>query len=136
MIENWLRQAMERNTLPPADQIRENITRPLLEQIKVDIGENVYDLAKGRLGFEGSPQSVRAQSRRLGVTRARVYQLLDDCSKVLEVRWPEGRCMLDRLQQRMVQEGACPQALDELAVVRDLLFPEKYEQVEAGAMAS
>ena len=33
----------------------------------------------------------------MGVTRARVYQLLEDCARVMDVRWPDGKTQLARL---------------------------------------
>ena len=36
----------------------------------------------------------------MGVTRARVYQLLEECEQAIEVRWPQGRCLLTLLRQK------------------------------------
>ncbi|MFI4876620.1 MAG: hypothetical protein ACIALR_14820, partial [Blastopirellula sp. JB062] len=67
-----------------------------------------FDLAVGRLGLGGKPQSVRMQARMLGVTRARIYQLLEDCSKVMSVRWPEGQALLAALVQKGISAGHSP----------------------------
>ena len=83
--------ALRSPSLPGADLVRSGIVEPLLDQIKLDAGETVHTLAAGRLGVLGAAESVREQAGRLGITRARVYQLLDDCGQVMAVRWPAGR---------------------------------------------
>jgi hypothetical protein len=103
------------------------LANPLIEQLTADAGETVIQLAKGRLGLDGAPQSVRTQSRRMGVTRARVYQLLDDCSKVMSVRWPEGQAQLRALVEKCRSENAGSQDLKLLEATVELFFPRKYD---------
>ena len=95
---------------------------PLLEQILIDSGEAVYSLARDRLGVGVPRRTVREQARELGVTRARIYQLLEDCGKVMHVRWPEGR---SRFQQLGGFTDAATRAL--MHSTRQLFFPEKGE---------
>ena len=57
------------------------------------------------MGINGAPQSVRQQSKKMEVTRARVYQLLEDCSKVMSVRWPEGQHLLSSLTAKFKAEA-------------------------------
>ena len=122
-IESWCTSVMKREDAPISEEIRNALAVPLLRQIRHDISDSVHDLAAGRLGMEDRPQSVRNQSRELGVTRARVYQLLDDCARVMGVRWPEGNCMLSELTQKLVASGAQPSAIDLVRSTRDLFFP-------------
>jgi hypothetical protein len=89
----------------------------------------VRSLAAGRLGIEGPPQSVRQQARRLGVTRARVYQLLDDCSKVFDVRWPAGQLQLEELARKCADEIINSDRPPILEALRELLYPGKYGEV-------
>ena len=79
-LERWIADWMSRPGVPSAEEVREHLTVPLLDQLKIDAGDTIYDLSAGRLGIEGDPQSVRHQSKQMGVTRARVYQLLEDCA--------------------------------------------------------
>ncbi len=127
-IENWIRDMLDRAASPTDEEIRQNLTRSLLEQMTHDAGETIVDLARGRLGINGPPQSVRIQSRQLGVTRARVYQLLDDCSKVASVRWPEGQMQLKMLAEKMAFDGAGSDAVELFDATVELFFPRKYEQ--------
>ena len=79
-------------------------------------------LVSERLGLEGETPSVKTQAERLRVTRARVYQLLDDCAGVLHVRWPEGRWLLAPLATRPGEID--PEAMGLLHALRALFYPE------------
>ena len=125
-IESWLLQAVENPGLPSTDEVREHLTVPLLNQILVDTGSTIYELSAGRLGINGPPQSVRQQAKRMGVTRARVYQLLEECSRVMAVRWPEGQQLLAQLDAKF-HSAATPQ--DDPRPFRatfELFYPGKY----------
>ena len=89
-LQCWISDTAAREVIPPPNEVRRALTEPLLAQIEIDAGSTVVRLAKGRLGIHGEMRSVRQQARHLGVTRARVYQLLDGCSEVMAVRWPTG----------------------------------------------
>lgn len=93
-INRWLIQASGAGTAVTAGEFREHVTKPLLEQVKHDLGDHVAQLAESRLRGGRDAPSVREQASRLKVTRARVYQLLDDCARMASVRWPEGRWLL------------------------------------------
>ncbi|HRX81434.1 MAG TPA: hypothetical protein P5307_20335, partial [Pirellulaceae bacterium] len=90
-LEHWLQGVLSSEELPSAQDIRQHLVLPMLNQIERDAGETVHRLAAGRLGIEAFPEGVRDQSLELGVTRARIYQLLETCGDVMRVRWPSGR---------------------------------------------
>lgn len=77
------------------------VIEPILRQIRVDCGPDIHQLARQRLGVGVEPKTVRDLSLELGVTRARVYQLLEDCNKVLWIRWPEGKGTYELLAPRV-----------------------------------
>jgi len=129
-IENWITSVLEKPGVPTLDEIRANFTIPLLDQIKIDAGETVHKLVQGRLGIGTSPQSVRAQSEKMGVTRARVYQLLETCAKVMNVRWPDGRRQLALLAEKLQVDRADKDAKKLFDATREFVFPDKYEGSE------
>ncbi len=50
----------------------------------------------------------------MGVTRARVYQLLEDCAKVMDVRWPAGEYLLAAVSAKLKlgrQAGGRPETV-------------------------
>jgi hypothetical protein len=106
-IESFIHAVLRRQERVGHQQIIDNITEPLLRQILIDSGDTVHQLARQRIGVGAVEKSVREISTEMGVTRARVYQLLEDCSKVLEVRWPDGALQYDRLSA-VIGEDAEP----------------------------
>ena len=130
-VEAAIETAMTAEELPDSEFVRKEIVAPLLRQTKVDLGEMIQKLCEARIGPRGKPQSVKSQSRRLGVTRARIYQLVDECAMAFSVRWPQGRCQLDALKQRYEREEQHPEALRLLDAARQICFPQKLEGEQA-----
>ena len=128
-IEEWVSGVLERGEIPSDENIKNNLTRPMVAQIEVDAGPAVAKLVKSRLGVDGPPQSVRLQSRELGVTRARIYQLLDDCSKIMNVRWPEGDERFSALATMFERIRTDEEQLRPFSVVREIFYPGKYSQL-------
>lgn len=126
-IENWIAQVLHNPGVPSSDKIRDSLVVPLLNQINIDAGDPIYELSEGRLGISGPPQSVRQQAKRMGVTRARVYQLLEDCSRVMEVRWPEGQQMMTQLEAKFQAEATDQDDLRLFRAMRELFYPGKYK---------
>lgn len=130
-LERWFQDMQARSFPPTFDELRDHLAAPMIEQLKLDVGAEVIQLVKGRLGVDGPHVTVRQQSRDLGVTRARIYQLLEECDRVMSVRWPEGRRYFQELHARMEREAPNTPALEQLTLMYELFFPRKYEKVEA-----
>jgi hypothetical protein len=105
------------------------LLEPIVEQLEIDGGETVAALTRGRLGVGTNPESVRNQSKALGVTRARVYQMLEECHNVMSIRWPNGRRQLDEFAQWLDEHYASAEAANLLASLRELLYPLKFDSV-------
>jgi hypothetical protein len=128
-IEQWIRLAVvEGGEAPSVQELRQSLLLPLLNQIERDAGEQVHRLACGRLGIEAEPESVRDQARRMGVTRTRIYQLLETCSQIMDVRWPEGRWRLAELAKRFDGLDDSDERHRLFDAARLLLFPARVEQ--------
>jgi hypothetical protein len=124
-VQSWLNQALETPGAPASGAVREHVIVPLLDQIHVDAGDTIDELSRGRLGIDGPPQSVRQQAKQMGVTRARVYQLLEDCSRVMEVRWPEGKQLLWQLGVKLEAEAPNSDDLRLFRAAYELFYPGK-----------
>jgi hypothetical protein len=129
-LERWFLEVLRRSYLPTIQELRDQLVMPLVEQLEHDVSAEVIHLAKGRLGIDGPTVPVRQQSRILGVTRARVYQLLEECERVMSVRWPEGRRYFQELHSRLERECDDPETSEFFNSVYELFFPRNYEQVE------
>lgn len=121
----WIDERLRMEQEPGEAEVKRGFVRPLLELIEVDCGTTVARLVAERLGLQGEQRSVREQSRALGVTRARVYQLLDDCGKVMAVRWPNGRQRLEELTRHFSVLGQHHDGLYLFHQLADLCFPSK-----------
>ncbi len=124
-LEQWIHEMLEKPSVPTVTEIKEKFTLPLLNQLAIDAGPTIHRLAEERLGVDGAPQSVRNQSRRMGITRARVYQLLEDCGKIMEVRWPEGRWLVKQLADKFAAEATDRDDIRQFNATVELFFPSK-----------
>jgi hypothetical protein len=120
-MTRWLMDAVARPDLPPVDEIHQHIVKPMVNQIKLDLGDQVAGLAATRLCLDENAPSVKQQAETIGVTRARVYQLLEDCAKVMDVRWPEGRWLFAPLASRFGSSD--PETIGLVHGIVDLFFP-------------
>jgi hypothetical protein len=117
---------IERQGVQPTEQeLRERVAMPIVEQLRIDLGDVVHSLISERFGITGPAQSVRSQASRLGLTRARIYQLLESCARAMEVRWPEGRRLLETLLESRQLDRRREGDLALLVGFRDLCFPRK-----------
>jgi hypothetical protein len=128
-IEDWIHEAKQRSFLPTREELVERLIEPVLQQLEVDAGNTVTTIARARLGVGSDGQTVRNQARKLGVTRARVYQLLEECHHVMDVRWPDGKRQLDELAQWLDEDYAAAECANLLGSLRELLYPLKFDAV-------
>lgn len=123
-IENWLLAVLERTELPSPEELTRQVVVPLIDQARHDLGDAVAQLLEDRLGLRGDEASVRQTARNLGLTRARIYQLLADVAEVISVRWPEGQYLINHLAERIRRETQVAGYEQFLAMV-ELLFPHR-----------
>jgi hypothetical protein len=126
-LEQWIADELRGSEIPAVQETRQNLVLPLLNQIEMDAGETVHRLAAGRLGVEAPPETVRDQSVRMGVTRARVYQLLEACSHVMAVRWPEGRWQLAALSSKLASLPPKDERVVLFEETQQLMFPDRFQ---------
>jgi hypothetical protein len=127
--EEFMAEARTRSFPPGREEIEQQLVEPLLQQLAIDAGDAIARLARGRLGVGADAESVRNQSKALGVTRARVYQMLEECHNVMSIRWPDGRRQLDEFAQWLDENYASAEAANLMASLRELLYPLKFDSV-------
>jgi hypothetical protein len=120
-LARWLMEVVNHPDLPPVDEVHKYVVKPLIHQIKIDLGDQVAGLAASRLCLDENSPSVKQQAETIGVTRARVYQLLEDCAKVMDVRWPEGRWLFAPLATRFGTSD--PETIGLVHGIVDLFYP-------------
>jgi hypothetical protein len=124
-LTRWLLETVAQVDLPAVDILHQRVVRPMVHQIKIDLGDQVAGLAAARLCLDENAPSVKQQAETIGVTRARVYQLLEDCAKAMEVRWPEGRWLFAPLATRFGSSD--PETIGLIHGIVDLFFPSQRE---------
>jgi hypothetical protein len=129
-VSEWIKEKLASDVPISREEFHDGLADPILRQIEIDCGHTVHRIARQRLGIDGEPMSVRSQAQMMGVTRARVYQLLDDCHRIIEVRWPHGNQQLDRLTAKLGSElGDEPCDYSLFLAARQLCFPDR-SQIE------
>ena len=99
----WLTQWQfgEAEKLPDVPSILEYFVKPLLIQVERDISGRVSAIAKRRIGDGGEPETYREISKDFGVTPNRIRTLIPPAVLVFDVRWPEGRDLLQRVCEQL-----------------------------------
>lgn len=137
-VESWVGQALQQPGVPGEQEILDRFVRPLLEQVRVDATRQIVSLAENRLGIGTPATSVRQAARVLGLTRARVYQLLNEVNDIMNVRWPLGRHQVYELRQKFQNEAAaqgCPPDLRQFQAAIELFYPSN-RRGAAGPLAT
>jgi hypothetical protein len=119
-LESWVLQYLQRPGTPSHQELRSAFVTPLLDQVRIDAGAQIAKLAESRLAPSGA--SVRQAAQRLGLTRARIYQLLGEVATIVKVRWPEGPALVAKLRERLASQGADSATLDLLDRAIELFF--------------
>lgn len=136
-LELWVDSVLSRESPPTPEELMTSFVEPLVAQAHIDAGEQIAKLVENRLGLRGSNSSVRQAARRMGLTRARVYQLLNEVGAVMDVRWPEGRQLIYRVRDKVITAtGGRSEYATFLSTV-ELFFPrpgraEELAQMEDG----
>lgn len=125
-VESWIARILQTPGMPGEEEIFEQFIAPLLEQIRTDSSEQIASLAENRLGVSGPITSVRQAARSMGLTRARVYQLLNEINDIMHVRWPDGRHQVYELSEKFHAEAALlesPPNLKQFGAAVELFYP-------------
>lgn len=129
-IEDWLLRWLANVGVPSKQDIQESLIAPLLKQVRVDAGPEIHRLAEGRLEYQAS--SVRRAAARMGLTRARIYQLLSEVSEVTHLRWPAGPGLVGLLRNKLESAGVDRELLKWFDNAYELFFVRSGLEVEGG----
>jgi hypothetical protein len=119
-VEEWILRWLNHVGAPHKEEIQKALVAPLLEQVRIDAGPEIARLAEHRLQWQTS--SVRKAASRMGLTRARIYQLLAEASEVIALRWPAGASLAAQLREKLKAEGADRELLAWMDEVIELFF--------------
>ncbi len=125
-VDTWTGRMLQVPGIPSSQDLYDNFVGPLIEQIQTDATHQVATLAENRLGIHGPITSVRQAARSMGLTRARVYQLLNEINDIMNVRWPMGRHLVYELRDKFQMEAsgaATPPDLTQFLAAVELFYP-------------
>ena len=112
--------------MPSPQELFDNLIGLLLEQVRIDATQQIASLAENRLGMTGPITSVRQAARSMGLTRAPVYQLLNEINDILAVRWPNGRHQMYELREKLLNESKempTPPDLQQFLAAVEFFYP-------------
>jgi hypothetical protein len=124
--EQWIGHALQAPGVPSQKELFDNLVGLLLEQVHIDATQQIASLAENRLGLTGPITSVRQAARAMGLTRARVYQLLNEINDIMAVRWPHGRHQMYELREKLLSESKempSPPDLQQFLAAVELFYP-------------
>ncbi len=119
-LENWVSRYLQCPGVPDVEELRTAFIKPLLDQVRIDAGSQIAKLAENRLAPGGA--TVRQAAQKMGLTRARIYQLLGEVATIVKVRWPEGQALATRLQEQLQSREADAKTLELLNAAIELFF--------------
>ena len=125
-VQQWIARAMQSTEVPDEAEILDNFIKPLLDQIHTDATAQVANLADDRVGLLGPITSVREVARGMDLTRARVYQLLNEINDIMQIRWPSGRAEVYELSEKLQLEAAMAgttKQLNQFQAAVELFYP-------------
>ncbi|MGO9110404.1 MAG: hypothetical protein ACLP9L_14370 [Thermoguttaceae bacterium] len=125
-VEQWIGHALQTPGVLKTQELFDHVVSPLLEQVRTDATQQIATLAENRLGISGPITSVRQAARAMGLTRARVYQLLNEINDIMAVRWPNGRHQMYELREKLVSESEpldSPPDLKQFFAAIELFYP-------------
>jgi hypothetical protein len=134
--EDWLLDALTSTKSPTADAIHGGWICPLCDQLRIDAGEQMAELVENRIRFGPSGPRVDRAASRLGVTRARVYQLLSEVHTIMSVRWPAGELLTSMFGQRLGPLLERDHSLDIFFRAVDQFFPGSRRDAEISMISA
>lgn len=125
-LEQWIDRTLQSPRVPDDAEIFDRFVSVLLEQLRVDAAEQIMNLARNRLGLSGPITSVRETARTMGLTRARIYQLLNEINDIILVRWPNGRHRVYGLYDKLTADSDRDEGsrhLEQFRAAVELFYP-------------
>ncbi len=119
---SWIEKILRHRTIPTADELRCNFLTPLFEQLDADLGAELTELVRRRLGIDNPPETLEAIALDRGLTRERIRQLTVKAAAVISVRWPEGKHVLDDFYELLLSSDSAGDQLRIISSALDELF--------------
>lgn len=124
-VESTIFELVGMMMAPQPKIVQQSVIKPILDQLRTDMGDFAHDLVRDRVGSGARPKAIREQSEELGLTRARLYQVLEECALAAHVRWPQGRVVLNELMVFLTNRDGMDKVVRQLHQLIITLYPTK-----------
>jgi hypothetical protein len=128
-METWIAGALVRPAAPKPEEIDQKVFQPLVDQIRIDGGDQIAALVESRLKPAGA--TIQQTARRMGMTRARIYELLAEAPTLIGVRWPEGKFLIGTLRKHAGGHGAETESLNALDNAAAVIFGSRDDEADS-----
>lgn len=111
--QDWIERTLESRVVPDLYELTVQLLRPLAWQLQHDLADREAHIAIHRLQLDESSSKSTLEDLAAvhGVSRERIRQLEQWGPRVLQIRFPQGRYLLDALHGQLAAvPGAEPQA--------------------------
>lgn len=125
VVEEFLLDQLQTVSECSAQAVKEQVLQPVLDQLCHDAGDEVATLAGLRLGLESKPVTVSSIAQMLGISRARVYQILSEIALCCKIRWPQGGALLQALKTHLQDLPGMENTADQLHRAAQLFYPRE-----------
>lgn len=121
-ITSWINRVLHEDQLPDYSSLCQHFVIPLLHQLEHDLGSQPAEMIERRLGIESEPETLDQIGESFGLTRERIRQLTLRAPEVMEVRWPEGKHLLDDFFEKFRTSGEAVRHVELIRRTLNLLF--------------
>lgn len=121
-ITTWINSVLSQDEVPDYFLLCQNFVLPLLQQLEVDLGSELAEMVERRLGADGTRETLQEVAEHFDLTRERIRQLTLRAPKVMEVRWPEGKHLLDDFYEKFRSSGKAAKHVDLIQRTLEMLF--------------
>ncbi|PAY16672.1 hypothetical protein CKO51_25625 [Rhodopirellula sp. SM50] len=121
-ISSWINRVLHDDFLPDYSSLCQHFVLPLLRQLECDLGSQPAEMIERRLGVESEPETLQQIAESFDLTRERIRQLTLRAPEVMEVRWPEGKHLLDDFFEKFRSSGDAVRHVELIRRTLDLLF--------------
>ena len=121
-ISSWINRVLRDDLLPDYSSLCQHFVIPLLRQLEHDLGSQPAEMVERRLGVENEPETLDQIGESFDLTRERIRQLTLRAPEVMEVRWPEGKHLLDDFFEKFRSSGEAVRHVELISRTLNLLF--------------
>ena len=121
-ITTWINSVLSQDEVPDYFLLCQKFVLPLLQQLEVDLGSELAEMVERRLGADGARETLQEVAEHFDLTRERIRQLTLRAPRVMEVRWPEGKHLLDDFYEKFRSSGKAAKHVDLIQRTLEMLF--------------